>query len=79
MIRWSEVWSLVPAFAGETDDSTTDDVGRSARSMWDTFVEALDGQLVIIPNRDVYKNAIRVQTASSSLPVGVSHRGRVRE
>jgi small conductance mechanosensitive channel len=41
VIGWSALYGVVPSLVGATDDSATEDVSRSARGMWETFVEAL--------------------------------------
>ncbi len=54
-----------------------------AISIRETRIKTFDGQLVLIPNRDVYKNVIRVQTHYEmrrlSFVVGVAYENDARE
>jgi small-conductance mechanosensitive channel len=49
----------------------------------ETRLTTFDGQLVVIPNRDVYKNVIRVQThydlRRSSFAIGVAYENDARQ
>jgi small conductance mechanosensitive channel len=64
----------------EVDDQVGTVEGITIR---ETRITTFDGQLVIIPNRDVYKNVIRVQTANemirSSFVVGIAYENDATE